>query len=61
MRKMIVGSPAWQNALLQQNMRPLYILEIADYALYLASFTSDANVILGGYGVVTYGVGTYGT
>lgn len=57
---MIIGNPAWQSALLQQNKQPLYVLEIADYSLYLASFTSVANVTLGGYGVVKYGVDAYG-
>jgi hypothetical protein len=58
---MIVGNQAWLNALADPAKQPLYVFEIADYGLILASFTNTAGVVLGGYGVVPYGIGGYGT
>ncbi len=58
---MIQGNQNWLNALAQPQKQPLYVLEVPDFGLVLASFTVTANVTLGGYGTTTYGVGGYGT
>ncbi len=59
---MISGNQTWQNALLQQQKQPLYTLEFPDFAIIIASFSATVQqVTLGGYGVVLYGVGGYGT
>lgn len=59
---MISGNQTWQNALLQQQKQPLYIFEVPDFGLVVASFTAAvAQVTLGGYGITVYGVGGYGT
>jgi len=57
----INGNPTWLNALLQPSKQPLYVLEIPDLGIVVASFTlSQTNVTVGGYGVTQYGVGGYG-
>lgn len=59
---MIQGNQAWQQALNQQAKQPLYIFEIADFGIILATFSATpANVTLDGYGVTLYGVADYGT
>ncbi len=59
---MISGNQTWQNALLQQSKQPLYIFEIPDFGITVASFTTAvAGITVGGYGVILYGVGGYGT
>ena len=58
---MIQGNQSWTNALAQLQKQPLYTFEVPDFALILASFTTAANVTLGGYGITVYGVGGYGT
>lgn len=59
---MIIGNQAWQNALAQQTKQPLYLFEIPDFGIVIASFSASvANVTLGGYGISLYGVGGYGT
>jgi hypothetical protein len=58
----ITGNQNWQNALAQQQKQPLYVFEISDFGVIVASFSAEAvNVTLGGYGVTLYGVGGYGT
>jgi len=58
---MIQGNQNWTNALAQRQKQPLYVFEVPDFALLLASFNATANVTVGGYGVTDYGVGGYGT
>ncbi|HLI30075.1 MAG TPA: hypothetical protein VKV79_03115 [Terriglobia bacterium] len=59
---MIQGNQAWQNALAQLQKQPLYVLEIPDFGVVIASFSASAlGVAVGGYGVVLYGIGSYGT
>ncbi len=59
---MISGNQTWQNALLQQQKQPLFLFEIPDFGIVVASFsTAVAAVTQGGYGVTLYGVGGYGT
>ncbi len=59
---MISGNQTWQNTLLQQSKQALYVFEIPDFGIIVASFTATvAQVVLGGYGITLYGVGGYGT
>jgi len=60
---MIQGNQTWTQALAQAQKQPYYMVEIPDFAIAIASFPSTANVVttLGGYGVILYGVGAYGT
>jgi hypothetical protein len=58
----IIGNQTWQNALLQQTKQPLYVFEISEFGIIIASFTvASISIPAGGYGVVGYGVGGYGT
>lgn len=60
---MIQGNQTWQASLSAPQKQALYILEIPQFGIYLASFTSDKLAIpqLTGYGVTLYGIGGYGT
>ena len=60
---MIQGNQTWTQALAQSQKQPYYLVEIPDFAIAIASFPTNANVVttLGGYGVTLYGVGGYGT
>ncbi len=58
---MIQGNQNWQTALAQLQKQPLYVLEIPDFGVVIASFSASAlGVTVGGYGVVLYGIGGYG-
>lgn len=59
---MIQGNQTWQMALAQLQKQPLYVLQIPDFGVILASFsTSAVGVAVAGYGVGGYGVAGYGT
>jgi hypothetical protein len=59
---MISGNQAWQTALQSGQKQPLYVFEIPDLGLVIASFSpSVVTLAQGGYGVTLYGVGGYGT
>jgi hypothetical protein len=60
---LIQGNQTWTQALAQAQKQPYYLVEIPDFAIAIASFSSTANVVttLGGYGIALYGVGGYGT
>ncbi|HLI35043.1 MAG TPA: hypothetical protein VKW70_08355 [Terriglobia bacterium] len=59
---MIQGNQTWQTALSQLQKQPLYVLEIPDFGIVIASFSAAAlGVGVGGYGVMLYGVAEYGT
>jgi hypothetical protein len=63
---MIQGNYIWTQALAQSAKQPLYIVEIPDFAIAIASFTPDqqpATVASSetGYGNGGYGLNTYGT
>ena len=59
---MIAANQAWVEELLQQKKRALYIFEITELGVIIASFTSEQlEISTGGYGVVGYGAGGYGT
>ncbi len=58
---MILGNQSWQQALNQQIKQPLYVFEIPDFGIVIATFSTEAgNVTVGGYGVSQYGSGAYG-
>ncbi len=59
---MISGNQTWLAALQAGQKQPLYLFEIPDLNLVLASFSPNVvTVTLGGYGVTLYGVGGFGT
>ncbi len=65
---MISGNQAWNNALAQKAKQPLYTFEVHDFGIVLASFVASAlatgasaSITIGGYGVILYGIGGYGT
>ncbi|MGH9356210.1 MAG: hypothetical protein ACRD10_08785 [Terriglobia bacterium] len=59
---MIQGNQTWQNALAQLQKQPLYVLEIPDFGIVIASFSAAALAVsVGGYGVSVYGINGYGT
>ncbi|HEV2416938.1 MAG TPA: hypothetical protein VGX94_03975 [Terriglobia bacterium] len=59
---MILGNQTWQTALAALQKQPLYVLEIPEFGVVIASFNSDQlGVDIGGYGVTLYGIGGYGT
>ena len=58
---MIEANQNWQNAIAQQVKQPLYVFEIPDLGIIIASFSAEAaNVTLGGYGVTGCGTSGYG-
>jgi hypothetical protein len=58
---MIEANQNWLNAIAQQVKQPLYVFEIPDLGIIIASFSAEsARVNLGGYGVTAYGAGGYG-
>lgn len=59
---MIQGNTAWQQALAQLQKQPLYVLQIPDFGVILASFSVAATGVgISGYGVGEYGIAPYGT
>ena len=59
---MIQGNQSWQMALAQPQKQPLYVLQIPDFGVILASFSLEAaGVGLSGYGAGAYGSAPYGT
>ncbi len=59
---MILGNQTWQTVLAAAQKQPLWVLEIPDYGVVVASFSATLlNVGVGGYGVSLYGIAGYGT
>lgn len=59
---MIQGNQTWQMALARPQKHPLYVLQIPDFGVILASFSTTATGVgVGGYGVGGYGISAYGT
>jgi len=57
---MIIGNQSWQMALGQSVKQPLYVLQIPVFGIWLSSFSTHLITLLGGYGVIPYGMGGYG-
>ncbi len=59
---MISGNQTWQSVLQSGAKQPLYVFEIPDLNLIITSFSpSVIPLVQGGYGVILYGVGAWGT
>jgi hypothetical protein len=60
---MIQGNQTWQAGLNVLQKQPLYILQIPQFGIVLASFTQSQIQSLAtcGYGAMTWGVGGWGT
>jgi hypothetical protein len=62
---MIQGNQAWMQALAQPAKQPLYVLQIPSFGIVITSFLLSAAPLVesgpGGYGVILYGIGLYGT
>ena len=60
---MIVGNQTWQSGLNAQQKLPLYVLQIPQLGIVIASFTLSQiqSLTQSGYGVMTWGIGGWGT
>lgn len=60
---MILGNQTWQSGLNSPQKQPLYILQIPQFGIVLASFSSSQiqPIARSGYGVIAWGVGGWGT
>jgi hypothetical protein len=60
---MISGNQTWQSGLNTQAKQPLYVLQIPQFGIVLASFTQSQiqSLIQCGYGAMTWGIGGWGT
>ena len=60
---MISGNQTWQSGLTSPQKQPLYILQIPQFGIVLASFTLSQIQPLNqsGYGSMAWGVGGWGT
>jgi len=60
---MIQGNQTWQSGLTSPQKQPLYVLQIPQFGIVLASFTQSQvqSLTQTGYGVMTWGIGGWGT
>jgi hypothetical protein len=60
---MIQGNQTWQSGLTSPQKQPLFILQIPQFGIVLASFTQSQIQFLTqtGYGEMAWGVGGWGT
>ncbi len=58
---MISGNQTWAAALTQPQKQPLYIFQIPQFGIIISSFDAGLIQAQGGYGVMLYGIGAYGT
>ena len=60
---MIYGNQTWQSGLTAPQKQPLYVLQIPQFGIVLASFTQSQiqSLTQSGYGVMTWGIGGWGT
>jgi|HubBroStandDraft_4_1064222.scaffolds.fasta_scaffold2630736_1 hypothetical protein len=60
---MIQGNQTWQSGLNSPQKQPLYILQIPQFGIVLASFTQSQiqSLAQSGYGEMAWGVGGWGT
>jgi len=59
----IIGNQTWQAGLYAQAKQPLYILQIPQFGIVLASFTQSTiqSLTQTGFGAMTWGIGGWGT
>jgi hypothetical protein len=59
---MIQGNQTWQSGLTSPQKQPLYVLQIPQFGIVLASFTQAQIQSLAqcGYGAMTWGIGGWG-
>ena len=60
---MISGNQTWQSGLTAPQKQPLYVLQIPQFGIVLASFTlaQIQSLTQCGYGAMSWGVGGWGT
>jgi hypothetical protein len=60
---MISGNQTWQTGLNAPQKQPLYVLQIPQFGIVLASFTllQIQPLSQSGYGVMAWGIGGWGT
>jgi hypothetical protein len=60
---MINGNQTWQTGLNAKAKQPLYILQIPQFGIVIASFTQSQiqSLTQSGYGVMDWGIGGWGT
>ncbi len=60
---MISGNQTWQSGLNTLPKQPLYVLQIPQFAIVLASFTQSQiqSLTQSGYGVMSWGISGWGT
>jgi hypothetical protein len=60
---MIQGNQTWQSGLTSLDKQPLYILQIPQFGIVIASFTQSQvqSLTQSGYGASLWGVGGWGT
>ena len=60
---MISGNQTWQTGLSAQAKQPLYILQIPQFGIVLASFTQSQiqSLTQCGYGAMAWGISGWGT
>jgi hypothetical protein len=60
---MINGNQTWQSGLNGLQKQPLYVLQIPQFGIVLASFTQSQiqSLSQSGYGTMAWGIGGWGT
>ena len=60
---MILGNQTWQSGLTSPQKQPLYILQIPQFGIVLATFTESQiqSTAQTGYGAMPWGIGGWGT
>jgi hypothetical protein len=60
---MISGNQTWQSGLNSLQKQPLYVLQIPQFGIVIASFTQSQiqSLTQCGYGAMTWGVNGWGT
>jgi len=58
---MINGSQTWNSNLSAQQKQPLYLLQIPQFGIALASYSLSQILPPSGWGVIAWGIGLWGT
>jgi len=60
---MINGNQTWQSGLSSPQKQPLYVLQLPQFGIVLASFTQSQiqSLTPSGYGAMSWGIGGWGT